>query len=154
MGYKQFWNADNDAHYPTTIKLILILSKNNNSRNIACNRLLREQAPCSGCVGTKAQINTIKWRVGDERGGSAALTTRHPSIHKSWYYISSTSGGRSVGVCFLFVCGGMRVCTGPRFLHPCISWRIVITFKPWPLYLSEKPPVPTGWVDVWAPESV
>jgi hypothetical protein len=26
------------------------------------------------------------------------LPTRHPSIHKSWHYISSTSGGRSVGI--------------------------------------------------------
>jgi hypothetical protein len=34
----------------------------------------------------KAEIN--------DRGGSAAMT----SIHKSWHYISSTSGGRSVGI--------------------------------------------------------
>jgi hypothetical protein len=32
------------------------------------------------------------------RGGSAALTTRHPSIHKSWHKISPTSGGRSFGI--------------------------------------------------------
>jgi hypothetical protein len=32
------------------------------------------------------------------RGGSAALTTQHPSTHKSWHYISPTSGGRSVGI--------------------------------------------------------
>jgi hypothetical protein len=29
--------------------------------------------------------------------GSVALTTRHPSIHKSWHY-SPTSDGRSVGI--------------------------------------------------------
>jgi hypothetical protein len=28
---------------------------------------------------------------------STALTTRHPSIHKSWHY-PSTSDGRSVGI--------------------------------------------------------
>jgi hypothetical protein len=32
------------------------------------------------------------------RGESAALTARLPSIHKSWHYISPTSGGRSVGI--------------------------------------------------------
>jgi hypothetical protein len=26
------------------------------------------------------------------------MTTRHPSIHKSWHKISSTSGGHSVGI--------------------------------------------------------
>jgi hypothetical protein len=31
-------------------------------------------------------------------GGSNTLTTRHPSIHKSWHYISLTSGGHSVGI--------------------------------------------------------
>jgi hypothetical protein len=34
----------------------------------------------------------------NDRVGSAALTTRHPSIHKSWHEILSTSGGRSVGI--------------------------------------------------------
>jgi hypothetical protein len=34
----------------------------------------------------------------NDRKGSAALTTRHPSIHKSWHKTSSTSGGRSVGI--------------------------------------------------------
>jgi hypothetical protein len=34
----------------------------------------------------------------NDRKGSAALTMRHPSIHKSWHYISSTSGGCSVGI--------------------------------------------------------
>jgi hypothetical protein len=29
---------------------------------------------------------------------SAAQTTRHPSIHKSWHKNSSKSGGRSVGI--------------------------------------------------------
>jgi hypothetical protein len=32
------------------------------------------------------------------RRGSAALTTRHPSIRKSWHDISSARGGRSVGI--------------------------------------------------------
>jgi hypothetical protein len=34
----------------------------------------------------------------NDRGGSTALTTRHPFIHKSWHEISPTSGGRSVGI--------------------------------------------------------
>jgi hypothetical protein len=34
----------------------------------------------------------------NDRRGSAVLTTRQPSIHKSWHYISPTSGGRSVGI--------------------------------------------------------
>jgi hypothetical protein len=34
----------------------------------------------------------------NDRRGSAALTRRHPYIHKSWHYISPTSGGRSVGI--------------------------------------------------------
>jgi hypothetical protein len=38
---------------------------------------------------------------------------RHPSIHKSWHYISSTSGGRSVGIVRLQT-KGHRV-----FLCPC-----------------------------------
>jgi hypothetical protein len=29
----------------------------------------------------------------NDRRRSASLPTRHPSIHKSWHYISSTSGG-------------------------------------------------------------
>jgi hypothetical protein len=41
-------------------------------------------------VTMKTEINV--------RGGSAALTTRHPSLRKSWLYISPTSGGRSVGI--------------------------------------------------------
>jgi hypothetical protein len=32
------------------------------------------------------------------RGTSAALTTRHLSIHKSWHKNSPTNGGRSVGI--------------------------------------------------------
>jgi hypothetical protein len=35
------------------------------------------------------------------RRGSAALTTRHPSIHKSWHKILSASGGRSVSIVLL-----------------------------------------------------
>jgi hypothetical protein len=38
----------------------------------------------------KTQIN--------HREGSAVLTTRYPSVRKSWYKISPTSGGRSVGI--------------------------------------------------------
>jgi hypothetical protein len=34
----------------------------------------------------------------NDRRGSAALTTRYPSMSKSWHYISSTSGGRLVGI--------------------------------------------------------
>jgi hypothetical protein len=42
-------------------------------------------------------------------GGSAALTTRHPSIRKSLYEISLTSGGYSVGIVCLQT-KGHRVC--------------------------------------------
>jgi hypothetical protein len=47
------------------------------------------------------------------REGTAALTTRHPSVRKSWHYNSPTSSGRSVsivrlrteghGVCFVLL---------------------------------------------------
>jgi hypothetical protein len=53
---------------------------------------------------------TQKTEVND-RKGSAALTTRHPSVHKSWHYISSTSGGRSVSIVRLRT-KGHWVCQG------------------------------------------
>jgi hypothetical protein len=34
----------------------------------------------------------------NDRGGSSALNTRHPSIHKSWHKNSPTRGGRSDGI--------------------------------------------------------
>jgi hypothetical protein len=37
----------------------------------------------------------------NDRGGSAGLITRHPSIRKSWHNISPTNGGRSVGIVLL-----------------------------------------------------
>jgi hypothetical protein len=42
-------------------------------------------------------IEAIKLRLND-RLGSAALTTRHPYIHKSWGLISPISGSGSVGI--------------------------------------------------------
>jgi hypothetical protein len=49
----------------------------------------------------------------NDRGRPAALTTRYPSIRKSWHYIPPTIGGRSVGivrlrtkgheVCFIYI---------------------------------------------------
>jgi hypothetical protein len=63
----------------------------------------------------------------NDREGSAALTTRHPSIHKSWQYISSTNGSRSVGIVplrtkghgvFLFIAAKMLL---PNNCHRCIS---------------------------------
>jgi hypothetical protein len=41
----------------------------------------------------------------NDRRGSAALTKRHPSFYKSWHKISSTSGGRSVGIVRLWTKG-------------------------------------------------
>jgi hypothetical protein len=40
--------------------------------------------------GQKTEINS--------HGGTAALTTLHPSVHKSWYQNSATSGGRSISI--------------------------------------------------------
>jgi hypothetical protein len=67
-------------------------------------------------------VPVYKTEINDRRG-SAALTMRHPSIHKSWHYISSTSGGRSVGivrlrtkghgVCFVFA-GSQKVLSYPQ----------------------------------------
>jgi hypothetical protein len=48
-------------------------------------------------ITEKVAAAVSKLEINDHRG-PAALTTRHPSIHKSWHYISSTSGGRSVGI--------------------------------------------------------
>jgi hypothetical protein len=45
----------------------------------------------------------------NDRGGSASLTTRHPSIRKSCHYISPISGGRSVGI-FRLRTKGHEVC--------------------------------------------
>jgi hypothetical protein len=62
----------------------------------------------------KVTVPDYKTEIND-RGGSAALTTRHPSIHKSWHQFSPTSGGRSVSIvrlrtkghraCFFFYFG-------------------------------------------------
>jgi hypothetical protein len=45
----------------------------------------------------KVAAPVYKTKIND-RKGSAALTTGYPYIRKSWHKISSTSGGRSVGI--------------------------------------------------------
>jgi hypothetical protein len=45
----------------------------------------------------KVAAPVYKTEINDRRG-SAALTTRHPSIHNIWHKITPTSGGRSVGI--------------------------------------------------------
>jgi hypothetical protein len=52
----------------------------------------------------------------NDRRGSAALTTRHPSIHKSWHLISSISGSRSVGI--------VRLRTKGHGVYLYVSWRV------------------------------
>jgi hypothetical protein len=52
----------------------------------------------------KVAAPVLKTEINDRRG-SAALTMRHPSIHESWHYVSSTSGGRSVGLIRLWIKG-------------------------------------------------
>jgi hypothetical protein len=49
-------------------------------------------------IRIRHRSNICIFDLNDGRGGSAALTTRHPYIYKSWHYISPTSGGHSIGI--------------------------------------------------------
>jgi hypothetical protein len=87
-----------------------------------------------GKVATLVQKTEI-----NDRGGSAALTTRHPSIHKSWHQISPTSGSCSVGivhlrtkghgVCFVFA----SMCR--PFMLICWESEIYGLFHAWDILL-------------------
>jgi hypothetical protein len=46
----------------------------------------------------------------NDRGGSTALTMRHPSIHKSWHYFSPMGGSHSVSIVHLWTKGTEFVC--------------------------------------------
>jgi hypothetical protein len=47
----------------------------------------------------ESKVMAAVWKTEiNDRRRSAALTTRHPSVRKSWHYISATSGDRSVGI--------------------------------------------------------
>jgi hypothetical protein len=68
----------------------------------------------------------------NDRRGSAALITRHRSIHKSWHLISSTRGGRSVSTLrlrsFLFVSFyGAGVEPSPLLLRSLMG----LLYQPW-----------------------
>jgi hypothetical protein len=84
-----------------------------------------ERGPLSPCedkeelLERKVAVPVYKTEINDRRG-SAALTTRHTSIHKSWHYISSTSGGRSVGIVRLRT-KGHGVCLF------CYRYRYIVT---------------------------
>jgi hypothetical protein len=69
------------------------------------------------CREDNEELLEEKWRLRSRKlrlttvGGTAAMTTRHPSIHKSWHYISPTNGGLSVGAVRLRTKGhGVRFC--------------------------------------------
>jgi hypothetical protein len=77
----------------------------------------------SGCRYLRNTISHLEMQVVlfseiNDRGGSAALIMRHPSIRKSWHQISPRSGGRSVGIVRLRA-KDHRVCFGSAFLASC-----------------------------------
>jgi hypothetical protein len=63
----------------------------------------------------------------NHREGSATLTTRYPSIRKSWPEISPTSGGRSVGIVRLLTKGhGVCFCFIDAWLKDDSLWNLKI----------------------------